>query len=830
MNRKLLTLFLSAFIVLSYATEKNINVTKNALRAPAYPLITIDPYTSGWSFSDKLYDSSVKHWTGKDLPLLGVIKVDNKVYRFMGVEEPELSPVVCTSEQGDWTGKFTTTKPDNSWINMDYDDSKWAEGKGAFGTTINEPTAKTNWETEHIWVRRVVAINENLKGKNIYLEYSNDDWAIISINGVEVLNTGNACHKNAKIKIPANIVAQLKAGKNIMTAYCRNPVGNGLLDFGLLVEKEKSTAFDRVALQKSVEVQATQTHYVFACGNVDLKLTFTAPLFMDNLNLLSRPVNYISYAVNSTDGKSHKVQLYFEASPRWSLDQAHQESVSESFELNHLVYLKTGSKTQNILGKKGDDVRIDWGYFYLAAEKENTNYSVGNSKKLRADFVKNILTAHAAKGVNENANLALVKTLGIVKQASGKIMVGYDDLYSIQYFGKNLRPYWNTSNDQTIISQFQKANTEYKALIEKCNAFDRKLMADATLSGGKKYAQLCALAYRQAITAHKLVKAPNGDLLFLSKENFSNGSIGTVDVTYPSAPLFLYYNPELAKGLLNAIFYFSESNKWVKPFPSHDVGTYPLANGQTYGGDMPIEESGNMLIVTAAIAVIEGNATYAAKHWDVLTIWAKYLIENGLDPENQLCTDDFAGHFAHNTNLSVKAILGVAAYGHLADMLGKKDIAQQYTNKAREMAQQWTKMADDGDHYRLVFDKQGTWSQKYNLVWDKILHLNIFPKEVIEKEIAYYLTKQNKYGLPLDNRETYTKTDWIMWTATLSKDKATFEKLIDPVYLFTNETEDRVPLSDWIFTDKPTMRGFQARSVVGGFYIKMLEDKLNKQD
>jgi len=284
----------------------------------------------------------------------------------------------------------------------------------------------------------------------------------------------------------------------------------------------------------------------------------------------------------------------------------------------------------------------------------------------------------------------------------------------------------------------------------------------------------------------------------------------------------LLYNTELAKALLNHIFFYSECGRWTKPFPAHDIGTYPIANGQTYPHDMPVEESGNMLTLTAAIAIIEGNAQYAEKHWKVLTTWAEYLAEKGFDPENQLSTDDFAGHLAHNTNLSIKAILGIASYGQLAKMLGKEDIADKYITLAREMAIEWMELADDGDHYRLTFDRPGTWSQKYNLIWDKVLKLNIFPDIVATKEIHYYLTLQNKYGLPLDSRKNFTKPDWIMWTASLAPDDTIFEQFIGPLHLFMKESATRAPMTDLFWTDKPYQYGMQARSVVGGFFMKML--------
>lgn len=592
--------------------------------------------------------------------------------------------------------------------------------------------------------------------------------------------------------------------------------------------------------QTEVKILPTRTIYSFQNEQLALEMIFTTPALVSNPEVLSRPVTYLTWNTRALDGKTHAVQLYFDCGAEVAVntpDQAVQWSVPV---VKGLSALRVGSADQPVLQKKGDDIRIDWGFAYLAIpESQNPQLLVGERKKLFAGFILNgtLLPGEdlsqprkVSQGRVTMAGSWDIGTVGSKVVTTGALLA-YDDIYSVKYFNTDLRAFWK-KDGITMELLLSKALSEYPVLAAQCELFDNELIKDLQSEGGTKYAEMTSLVYRQCLAAHKLVADSNGQPLIFSKENFSNGCMATVDVIYPASPFFFLFSPALTKAMLQPIFAYSGSARWKFPFAPHDLGTYPFATGQAYGGgekteenQMPVEETGNMVIMTAALAKMEGNANFANENWPVLEKWCEYLLEKGFDPENQLCTDDFAGHLAHNINLSAKAIEALGCYSLLCEMTGRKEKAAEIRKKAEDMAGQWIRQSAEGDHTRLAYDRPGTWSQKYNLVWDKILGLNLFPNEVLQKEIRYYQSIQSEYGLPLDNRQRYTKNDWITWTATMADTKEGFQSLFNPVWKFASETPQRVPVSDWYIVDNAYMVGFQARSVVGGFFIKMLSNK-----
>ena len=570
--------------------------------------------------------------------------------------------------------------------------------------------------------------------------------------------------------------------------------------------------------QVSSNCTAFSTTYVFEDGGVRLTLIFSTPLLINDLYLISRPVSYLEIKKESIDGKHHSVSFEIFVSEEICINTLGEEDTEcETFELGNLRSAKIGSKAQRVLCQSGDDVRINWGYFYITT----TGTTIARKAKINDEKECNFIGAT------------------VEVKDSTLITFAYDDVSSIEYFGEHLKAYWK-KDGSTILDEITKAHKDYRTVMNRCNTFARDMFCDAVRAGGEKYAEILELAYRQVIAAHKLVLDTEGNLLFISKECFSNGCAATVDVSYPSTPLFLIYNPELVKAMLRPIYKYTRSEEWTYDFAPHDVGCYPLLNGQVYGENalnmqMPVEECGNMLIMEAAIALASGNVSFANEHFDLLETWVKYLVENGRDPENQLCTDDFAGHLAHNCNLSLKAIMGIASLGILYGLKKNKREERKYLSLARSMAEDWAKRASNGDgSYRLAFDKPDTFSMKYNNVWDKLFGTNVMPKTVIESEFASYRSKMHPYGLPLDSRMPYSKSDWLVWTATLTDNRDAFIDFVEPLWTFYNFSPSRVPMTDWYYTITGEHRAsrtsgfrtsFRNRTVQGGLFIKLMEYK-----
>ena len=564
--------------------------------------------------------------------------------------------------------------------------------------------------------------------------------------------------------------------------------------------------------QTSLEVTPTRTKYAFKNDVVEVKLVFTTPLLLDRLDILSRPVSYIEYDIKVIDGKDHEVKFHFDMSAECSIDDIYS-SVKFGKTENSVF---CGNSEQKVLSRSGDSVCIEWGYIHIADSDvkiingKHKNRSIG---KEREEYDIN----GTYRVFEKYPYMVLIKD-----EPSGVITVAYDDINPIEYFGEKLDDFYKKYSP-SFDEMLKKAVSEYAEIKKLCIAFDEKLMSE-TSKISEKYEKITSLAYRQAIAAHKLVEDKDGNILFLSKECHSNGCIGTLDVTYPSIPLFLKYNPELVYGMLRPIIKFAGTDAWKFDFAPHDVGQYPLANGQVYGLEngellqeeqMPVEECGNMLLCVAAAIKWGGDRTFAEQNKEILKKWADYLIKYGYNPENQLCTDDFAGHLAHNCNLSLKGILGIAAYGKLFD-------EPKYLEIATEYAKKWEQEASNGTATKLAFDKDDSWSLKYNIVWDKLLDINIFDAKTSEKEIVLYMSKMNEYGVPLDCRDDYTKIDWLFWTTVMTDDKEYRDKVIESAYRFISETKDRVPICDLYFTTSGRMVAFQNRTVLGGIFINLI--------
>jgi len=594
------------------------------------------------------------------------------------------------------------------------------------------------------------------------------------------------------------------------------------------------------AVQYSTVVSPTTTSYFFEAGGIALEINFMTPAFGldDDIVTSSRPVTHMTFKVASLDKKEHDVQVYYDNSAEGAVMNPN-ETVSWSRRQCELFLMTIGTTEQKPLGQRSD--RINWGQWIVATPKDaaGVHTVMNDAQTCRGAFASGtyFTVEDDLSGPRPASErwpvLSVAWDLGKVSEVLTErhLMLAYDQVISQHYFGTDMAPLWKNRWADASAMLIAAESTRINDLAAAA-AFDKSLVANLTAMGGDKYATLASLAYRQVTGGTQAVWNPIAkEAWVFMKEISSDGDVSTVDVIYPAFPMFQYLYPEYFRRILLPLMVYASNTtgdygievRYNLAWAPHHLGTWPVCDLPPQNQEqMPVEESGNMLIMIYALYKKQGSLEYLTPYWSLLLIWADFIAGSLPDPGNQLCTDDFEGPSPHNTNLAAKGIVALEAYAELLKAKGDAVLANKYRQLAFGFAKTWVKTAADHDHYRIQFNLPGTWSQKYNLLWQRVLGLKAFPEAVFDQETAYYHTKLQRCGVPLDSRHPYTKSDWSLWSASLAKDPKHFRAIAEATFTFVNETPSRMPLPDWYDVGSCNAMGFRARPVQGGFFAKML--------
>lgn len=355
---------------------------------------------------------------------------------------------------------------------------------------------------------------------------------------------------------------------------------------------------------------------------------------------------------------------------------------------------------------------------------------------------------------------------------------------------------------------------------------DARIAADSLAAAGQDYLTITTLSVRQTFAALQFTGTEAAPLVFL-KEISSNSDIQTVDVIFPSMPLILYSNPKLLAYMMDPLFINQENGHYPNKYAIHDLGTFPVAKGYPQGNDepMPLEECGNMIIMSLVYAQRSGDNDYLQKHYPLLKQWAGYLVDEALIPAEQISTDDFAGALVNQTNLALKGIIGLRAMAEIAQRAGHADDEKTYGDTATSYMAEWQKLgingAADPPHTTLSYGDGGSHGLLYNLYANSLLGFgaDFVPQAVYDMQSAFYPTVAAAHGVPLDTRHSWTKSDWMQFCAAVAgpDTRAMFNRLMAQWINVTPTNRPLTDLYDAVTGDYPGIN-FAARPVVGGHF------------
>ncbi|TFK45401.1 DUF1793-domain-containing protein [Heliocybe sulcata] len=590
------------------------------------------------------------------------------------------------------------------------------------------------------------------------------------------------------------------------------------------------------AVQKNLTWTSTESTFLMTAGGIDLTANFLSPVNPTHLVNQSLPFSYLAVSVASNDGNSHSVQVYSDISAEWITSNdslVANWNTTTGDVLIHEVQLAN----ESVFAELSD--RAQYGSAYYSTLNANgVTYQTGEDTTVRGQFIANgtLLNTQDTefRAVSDRWPVfGFAHDLGTVKDATGPILfsVGHVRDPAVEYIvaGNALqnRSLYFWSQYPTVDAAITDFMADYDNALSVAKAFDSQVQSDAS-KVSSSYADIVALSIRQALATVELTISKDGDgswntsdvMMFL-KEISSDGDVNTVDVISPAWPLFLYTNPALGKYLLLPLFEYQASGQYPNQWSVHDLGAhYPQATGHNDGKDeaMPVEECGNMLIMTLSYTQATGDQSLIKTYYNLLDQWTQFLIADSLIPADQLSTDNFAGSLANQTNLAVKGIIGIKAMSSIANMTGDASRASNYSSIASSYAQQFLQLAtsSSGHHLTLAYGNDSSWGLAYNLYADKLLNTQVFSESLYQMQDSWYSNVANTYGVPLDTRHTYTESNWEIWTAATATTSHTRALLIDAVHAYASSGLSSVPFGDWYDTVSGKTQAFQARPEVGG--------------
>ncbi|KAL9118607.1 MAG: hypothetical protein Q9187_004847 [Circinaria calcarea] len=624
-------------------------------------------------------------------------------------------------------------------------------------------------------------------------------------------------------------VPQFWAGQNLTLALLARVDGT---TYSLMGVPSPPTEIQPASVT-SAEYTSTHTVFKLTAGTASLTLDFFSPVSPNNFLRQSLPFSYLTIRASNT--ASSAIEVYADIDESWTGQTGNTWSSFSTSEATSVFQLSVNGA---YLYSENADQAL-WGNVIFASRpstSSNLSTQSGSFEDVRGQFATKGSLDGSVPAYTAGDVIAIAQDLGTVTaETSVTFAFGYVREAAVNYLGNARTGFYRATykDPVTAVSYFL---DDLSAAQTESLSVDSDLMSRSTASAGSNYSDIITLSVRQLYGAIDVTISNDtlntDDVLVFLKEISSNGNTNTVDVLFPAFPAFYVMAPEYIRLSLEPVLQYLATGRWKQPYPIHDIGThYPNATGHDdqQAEPMPVEESGNLLIMAYAYMLATGKSDFATRYHSLFQSYADYLVANGLNISFQLSTDDFAGPLANQTNLAIKAAVGLTAFGA---MTGMDNYTTVGLNFADQLYGQGLGTDAEKTHFTLTYGNDNSFTTAFNLYPSTLLNLSTFPTEAFEMETIYYPTIRAEAGIPLDSRVDLGKTDWMHFAAAYTTNTMTRDLFINDVHAFISQAsnDNQVPFSDKYFVSgdqgNPVggYSGFRARPVVGGHFATLALD------